>query len=125
MFELATLRNHLANSNFGIQQRHLAVSLIEQLNSEKTPFSALFEFALMQITALADKGDFGEAADLAQLIHNLPTWESINAWREEHFYRFELADYLDRADDPHRIKMVVILIADGQKKLDSFRQKRL
>lgn len=124
MFELAALRNQLANSRSDIKQERLIDELSRRLDADTTPFSGLFAFALEQIRTLSSAKDYESATNLAQLIHNLPTWSTLEFWREEHFYGIEVPSFFEQAENPHEIKRVISLISEGQDRIDKHQRNR-
>ena len=116
--EIAFLRNHLYLSIFTEQDEMLLEQIKETLLSSDTPFKEISMLCITNCENDISIGDFKSASREINLIHNF-RFVDANTWNSNYFYTVEFASYLEKSENPERIKKLICELAELQKKLNN------
>ncbi|MCK6576335.1 hypothetical protein L6V77_35245 [Myxococcota bacterium] len=118
--ELAFVRNRLINGRFDDRDRDVLSKVRAAVTAGRSTFGPMIVDALDAAVAAAENGDTPRAGWEVNLVHNLPvSRDEEDRWDEAHFLRFELPSYLDQDIEAHRIRQVILAVADALRGLAS------
>jgi hypothetical protein len=111
--ELAHVRNMLLKNRFTEDERNMLLNIRKKVIYDNNKFAPLVLLAIEN--CLSDVNtDMKKASIEINFIHNLPI--TGGKWDEEYFYNAELLGYIERINDLPRVKKVISVLADINKK---------
>jgi len=114
--KLSHVRNMLFNNIFSDDERKILLGIKEKVINDNNKFAPLVLLSIENCFKDINI-DMKKAGIEINFIHNLPLTGNTDKWNEEYFYNVELLDYIEKINDISRVKKVISVLADINKKL--------